>query len=230
MVGDRLTSGGWGMAMKATFELESNEIRLGHEPIAGVDEAGRGPWAGPVVAAAVVLDPAAIPAGIADSKTLDADSRAVLYERIRASAQIGVGVAGVERIDRDNILNATMWAMAEAVAQLSRALARPPGLVLVDGNRVPRLAVPARAVVKGDAKCLSIAAASIIAKVTRDRLMIGLADRLPGYGFERHKGYGTPEHQAAIERLGVSAEHRRSFKPVQLALTLAPPRRELMDV
>ena len=202
--------------MIATFELEANELRLKGGPIAGVDEAGRGPWAGPVVAAAVVLDPDHIPEGIADSKALDADARELLFPRIMAHAQVGVGIASVERIDRDNILNATLWAMAEAVA----ALKHKPRLVLIDGNKAPRLSCQTRTIVKGDALCLSIAAASIIAKVTRDRLMIGNALMYPGYGFERHKGYGTPEHQAAIHRLGVSDLHRRSFKPVQLALGL----------
>ncbi len=204
------------MAIKATFELETAELRLGRGPIAGVDEAGRGPWAGPVVAAAVILDPERIPPGIADSKALDADARAALYPMILASSVVGVGIADVIRIDRDNILNATMWAMAEAVA----ALARRPQLVLIDGNRAPRLDAESRTIVKGDARCLSIAAASIVAKVTRDRLLVALGQTYPGYGFERHKGYGTPEHHAAITRLGVCPEHRRSFKPVQLALGL----------
>lgn len=200
-----------------TFELEATELMLGGGPIAGIDEAGRGPWAGPVVAAAVILDPDRIPAGIADSKALDADDREVVYTRIFATAlAVGVGIADTGRIDRDNILNATMWAMAQSIA----ALKLRPRLALVDGNRCPRLALPARPIVKGDAKCLSIAAASIIAKVTRDRMMVELAERCPGYGFERHKGYGTPEHQDAIRRLGVTAHHRRSFKPVQLALGL----------
>lgn len=199
-----------------TFELEAVEIELAGGPIAGVDEAGRGPWAGPVVAAAVILDPDRIPAGIADSKALDEDQREIVYRRLTAAARISVAIAGPDRIDRDNILNATMWAMAEALANLPE----PPRLALIDGNRAPRLAFPARTIVKGDARCLSIAAASIVAKVTRDRLMIALARDFPGYGFERHKGYGTPEHQEAIRRLGVTAIHRRSFKPVQLALTL----------
>jgi ribonuclease HII len=202
--------------MKASFELEANELQLAGGPIAGVDEAGRGPWAGPVVAAAVILDPDHIPAGIADSKQLDADARAFVYPRILASADVGVGIADVGRIDRDNILNATMWAMAEAVA----ALKSRPRLALIDGNRGPRLSCASRTIVKGDAKCLSIAAASIVAKVTRDRMMIELARAYPGYGFDRHKGYGTPDHQAAIQRHGVCPEHRRSFKPVQLALGL----------
>lgn len=206
------------MAIKATFELEASELLLGNGPVAGIDEAGRGPWAGPVVAAAVLLDPDNIPAGIADSKALDADARAALYPRLLASSRIGVGIASVERIDRDNILNATMWAMAEALKQLAATVGPAPRLALIDGNRAPRLDIPTRTIIKGDAKCLSIAAASIVAKVTRDRMMIDLAGRFPGYGFERHKGYGTPEHTAAIGSLGVCSAHRRSFKPIQLAL------------
>ncbi|MDQ8699382.1 ribonuclease HII [Hyphomicrobium sp. LHD-15] len=201
-----------------TFELEAAELALSGGPIAGVDEAGRGPWAGPVVAAAVILDPSRIPQGIDDSKALDADDRERLFERISVTAlAIGVGVGDVDRIDRDNILAATMWAMSEAVGQLSAR----PRLAIIDGNRAPRLACQTRTIVKGDAKCLSIAAASIIAKVTRDRLMVELAREMPGYGFERHKGYGTPEHRAALVRLGLTPQHRRSFKPVQLALSLA---------
>ena len=203
-----------------TFELEASELALGGGPVAGVDEAGRGPWAGPVVAAAVILDPDRIPSGIDDSKELDADAREVVYGRIATTAiAIGVGVGDVERIDRDNILAATMWAMGEAVAQL----AKKPKLVIIDGNRAPRLRCKSRTITKGDAKCLSIAAASIVAKVTRDRMMIALAREMPGYGFERHKGYGTPEHRDALRRLGVTAHHRRSFSPVQLALGLVEP-------
>jgi ribonuclease HII len=205
------------MAIEATFELEANELQLGKAPVAGVDEAGRGPWAGPVVAAAVVLDPERIPAGIADSKLLDADTREALYVRITATARYAVGIADVRRIDRDNILNATLWAMAKAVAALPEA----PRLVLIDGNRAPRLVAETRTLVQGDARCLSIAAASIIAKVTRDRLMVALGREFPQYGFERHKGYGTPEHRAALARWGVSRHHRRSFEPVQLSLGLA---------
>jgi ribonuclease HII len=201
---------------RPTFELERVEIELGGGPIAGIDEAGRGPWAGPVVAAAVILDPAAVPNGIDDSKALDADARELLFERIVATAQFAVGIADVERIDRDNILNATMWAMAEALKHLTIQ----PRLALVDGNKLPRLPCPARAIVKGDAKCLSIAAASIVAKVTRDRMMIALGRDHPGYGFERHKGYGTLEHQVAVARLGLTRHHRRSWRPTQLALGL----------
>lgn len=202
--------------IKPTFELEAAELQLHGGPIAGVDEAGRGPWAGPVVAAAVILDPARIPANIDDSKVIDEDGRAYLYNRILKVAEVGVGIADIDRIDRDNILAATLWAMSQAIAQLRSK----PKLVLIDGNRSPRLGIETRTIVKGDAKCVSIAAASIVAKVTRDRLMMNLAKEFPGYGFEKHKGYGTPEHQAAIERLGVCALHRRSFKPVQLALGL----------
>jgi ribonuclease HII len=199
-----------------SFELEAAELQLGVGPIAGVDEAGRGPWAGPVVAAAVILPPDRIPVGINDSKALDADARAVAFERIMACAHVGIGIADVARIDRDNILQATFFAMAQAIA----ALSLKPGLALIDGKQLPKLMCPARAIVKGDAKCLSIAAASIVAKVTRDRLMIALSREFPGYGFERHKGYGVPEHKAALALLGASPHHRRSFKPVQLVLGL----------
>jgi ribonuclease HII len=192
--------------------------------VAGVDEAGRGPLAGPVVAAAVILDPERIPDGINDSKVLDEEAREFLYVRIRATAVVGVGIADVKRIDRLNILHATMWAMAQAVAQLPQT----PKLVAIDGNRAPDLKCPSRTVVKGDARCLSIAAASIIAKVTRDRLMVQLASKHPGYGFERHKGYGTAEHQEAIKRLGVTVHHRRSFRTVQLALGLIVEEEEVV--
>jgi ribonuclease HII len=203
--------------IRPTFDLESLELELHGGPVAGVDEAGRGPWAGPVVAAAVVLDPQALPKGIDDSKALDADAREIAFASIIASARWGVGVAHVDRIDRDNILNATMWAMAQAIT----ALGSIPRLALIDGNRAPKLKCLQRTIVKGDAKCLSIAAASIVAKVTRDRMMIALGAELPGYGFERHKGYGTPEHREALHKLGVSPHHRKSFEPVQLALELA---------
>jgi ribonuclease HII len=204
--------------MRATFELEAVELDIHGGPVAGVDEAGRGPLAGPVVAAAVILDPRNIPDGIADSKTLEAETRRELYKAILATSRVGIGVAGVDRIDNDNILNASLWAMADAVAGLGCA----PKLVLVDGNKVPpRIACATRAIVQGDAKCLSIAAASIVAKVTRDLMMIDLARQYPAYGFERHKGYGTAEHHAAIARHGLTPHHRRSFAPVQLVLGLA---------
>ena len=203
--------------MKATFELEAVELELHGGPIAGVDEAGRGPLAGPVVAAAVVLDAARIPDGIADCKALDGKTRRAIYQEIVVAAVVGIGVADVDRIDSDNILQASLWAMAQAVA----ALDCQPKLVLVDGNKAPQLDCTARAIVQGDAKCLSIAAASIVAKVTRDAIMAELARDYPDYGFDRHKGYGTPQHHAAIARWGVTPHHRRSFRPVQLALGLA---------
>lgn len=203
--------------IRPTFDLESLELELAGGPVAGIDEAGRGPWAGPVVAAAVILDPDNLPKGIDDSKALDADARELAYASITTHSQYGIGIAHVDRIDRDNILNATMWAMSEAVI----ALGCVPRLALIDGNRAPRLRCAHRTIVKGDAKCLSIAAASILAKVTRDRMMIALGREFPGYGFEKHKGYGTPEHRAALHRLGVTTHHRRSFAPVQLALGLA---------
>lgn len=198
--------------------MESAALVCGHGPVAGIDEAGRGPWAGPVVAAAVVLNLHRIPRGIDDSKALDASEREELFEALKASgAAIGVGIADVTRIDRTNILAATLWAMQRAVANLPVV----PTLALVDGNRPPRLACETKTVVGGDAKSLSIAAASIIAKVTRDQIMVDLGERLPGYGFERHKGYGTVEHRAAIAKLGVCEHHRRSFAPIRAALGIA---------
>ena len=208
--------------MQATFELEANEMALGNGPVIGVDEAGRGPWAGPVVAAAVLLDPARIPAGIADSKELDADERSALYATIIATSRYGVGIAEVERIDRDNILNATMWAMSEAVRQLQATTGERAKLALIDGDRAPRLSINARTVVKGDAKCLSIAAASIVAKVTRDRTMVALAQQFPGYGWDRNAGYPTPSHKRALLELGVTPYHRRSFAPVHNILCKVP--------
>jgi ribonuclease HII len=202
--------------MKASFELEAIELELTGGPIAGVDEAGRGPLAGPVVAAAVILDRASIPEGIADSKLLDVEARRGLYQAILTSAEVGIAIADVERIDADNILNATLWAMREAVARL----ASKPKLVLIDGNRAPHLECATRTIVQGDTRCLSIAAASIVAKVARDAMMAELARDYPNHGFDRHKGYSTAEHFAAIARYGVTPHHRRSFRPVQLALGL----------
>lgn len=199
-----------------TFDLESAEYALKTGAIAGVDEAGRGPWAGPVVAAAVILDPNNLPTGLNDSKALGAPERERLYEIIIQTSQTHVAIATAERIDEINILNATLWAMTQAIAGLETQ----PRLALIDGNRLPTLNCEARSIVKGDARCLSIAAASILAKVTRDRLMAELARDYPGYGFDRHKGYGTPEHRETLNRLGPSPQHRRSFKPVQLALGL----------
>ena len=182
--------------------------------IAGVDEAGIGPWAGPVVAAAVCLDPNNIPSGLADSKLLSPQQRERLFESIMITAAVGIGVADVARIDRDNVLAANHWAMAMAISELPRR----PGLALIDGLYAPAIGCPAEAVVDGDASVASIAAASIIAKVTRDRLMAILGQQFPGYGFARHKGYGTAAHREALERLGVAECHRRSYKPVKLVL------------
>ncbi len=179
-------------------------------PVAGIDEAGRGPWAGPVVAAAVVLDAGSVPVGVTDSKLLSRGRREALFAALRANARIGVGAASVAEIDRLNILEATLIAMRRAVDDLGV----PPAHALVDGNRLPELCCPATAVVGGDARSLSIAAASIVAKVTRDRIMARLARRYPGFGWERNAGYGTPEHRAALARLGVTPHHRRSFAPI----------------
>lgn len=179
--------------------------------ICGVDEAGRGPWAGPVVAAAVVLDRDRVPAGLDDSKRLSARRRGALFDAIRAAARVGVGVASVAEIDRLNILRANDLAMARAVAALEPA----PDAALIDGNRVPPgFPCPARALVGGDARSPSIMAASIIAKVSRDRIMAGLARAHPGYGWERNQGYGTEEHKLALRRLGITPHHRKSFAPV----------------
>ena len=182
--------------------------------VAGVDEAGRGPLAGPVVAAAVILDDLKPIKGLADSKALTALRRERLYDEILAKAlDFCVAEASVEEIDRLNILEATMLAMRRAV----EGLRLPPGQVLVDGNRLPRLKVRAEAIVKGDATVKAISAASILAKVTRDRLCLALAAEHPQYGFAVHKGYPTPAHLAALEAHGPCACHRRSFAPVRLA-------------
>ena len=193
-------------------------IELEHAaPVAGVDEAGRGPLAGPVVAAAVILDRARVPKGIDDSKKLCAQRREDLCGEIRLVAHVGVGIASVEEIDEINILWATMLAMTRAVA----ALGVQPGHVLVDGDRVPRWSYPARAVVGGDALCLSIAAASIVAKHERDCMMRAYDVEHPGYGWGQNKGYATADHRAALRRLGPSPLHRRSFAPVaQMLLAL----------
>ncbi len=179
-------------------------------PVCGLDEVGRGPWAGPVFAAAVVLDPACLPRGLDDSKKLTARRREALDIEIRATAAVSLGSASVEEVDRLNVLAASMLAMARAFA----ALPVSPVHALVDGNRLPDLPCPAIAVIGGDGRCASIAAASIVAKVARDRLMAALALDHPGYGWETNAGYGTAAHRAALERLGVTTHHRRSFRPI----------------
>ena len=197
--------------LRPSFRRERRALNKGIFPVAGCDEAGRGPLAGPVVAAAVILDPARIPRGLNDSKKLDAQEREALYEKICASAQVAVAFGTVERIDRDNILRASLWALARAV----RALPVTPKLVFVDGNMKIDCGCDCEAVVSGDALLLSVAAASIVAKVTRDRLMVRLALAHPGYGFERHMGYSTPDHIVALRRYGATPVHRRSFAPVR---------------
>lgn len=182
-------------------------------PVCGVDEAGRGPLAGPVVAAAVILDRNRLPIGIDDSKRLNAPVREALFDLINANAHVGIGIASVEEIDSLNILWASMLAMRRAVAALPIA----PAHALIDGNRCPDLSCRSTAVIGGDALSLSIAAASIIAKVTRDRMMRDLDTTHPGYGFAGHKGYGTPAHLEALARLGPCLIHRRSFAPIRQA-------------
>ena len=185
--------------------------------VAGVDEAGRGPLAGPVVAAAVILDDCQPIAGLADSKKLSPTRRERLYDEIRAKALCCcIAEASVEEIDRLNILQATLLAMQRAIAGLRLR----PGLVLVDGNRLPLLDMRAEAIVKGDAKVAAISAASILAKVTRDRGLVLLDQRYPQYGFARHKGYGTAEHLQALRVHGPCPEHRGSFAPVAQAAQL----------
>ena len=195
---------------RPTFRRERAALKRGIWPIAGCDEAGRGPLAGPVVAAAVILDPNRVPRGLDDSKKLDPDVREKLYERICASAEVAVASAPPSRIDRDNILRASLWALARAVM----ALPVRPRLVFVDGRDRIAVDCDCEAVIGGDAIIASIAAASIVAKVTRDRLMRRLGVLHPGYGFEHHKGYSVPEHFDALARLGPTVHHRRSFAPV----------------
>lgn len=177
--------------------------------IAGVDEVGRGPLAGPVVAAAVIL--ARPVPGIADSKTLAADERQRLADALRPVARIGVGAASVAEIDRINILRASLLAMRRAVARLGCL----PDLALIDGNTLPDLPCAAEAVIDGDRDVPAIGAASIVAKVMRDRLMQRLSGRYPGYGWETNVGYATPAHHEALRRLGASPHHRRSFRPLR---------------
>ena len=200
--------------LRPTFRRERAALKRGVWPVAGCDEAGRGPLAGPVVAAAVILDPDNVPRGLDDSKRLSPERREVLYERICARAQVAVALAPPSRIDRDNILRASLWALARAV----KALPLTPQLVLVDGNIRIDCGCECQAVVSGDALVSSIAAASIVAKVTRDRLMTRLGLAYPGYGFERHMGYSVPEHFEALARLGPSIHHRKSFAPVAAKL------------
>ncbi len=185
-------------------------------PVCGVDEAGRGPWAGPVVAAAVVLDPERVPDGLNDSKALSARRRAALFDEIGACAQVGVGKAEVAEIDALNIGKATYLAMTRAIEALPVA----PAHALIDGKfNPPGLPCPSQAIVRGDARSLSIAAASIVAKVTRDRIMVALSQQFPCYGWETNMGYGVKAHHQALISLGVTPHHRRSFKPIHNILS-----------
>ncbi|WP_373355241.1 ribonuclease HII [Pseudoroseicyclus sp. CXY001] len=197
------------MQILPDYSFETAITARGQVPVAGVDEAGRGPLAGPVVAAAVILDPAAIPPGLNDSKKLSAARRAELDLAIRETAVFAVAEASVEEIDSLNILWASMLAMSRALA----ALARAPAYALIDGNRLPKeMCCPGEPLIGGDGRSLSIAAASILAKTHRDRVMVDLAQQHPGYGWERNAGYGVKAHQQAIRELGPTPHHRRSFR------------------
>lgn len=190
----------------------SRERASGYRMICGVDEAGRGPLAGPVVAAAVIFtDEAHADSRIHDSKKITAKTRDILFDLITAHAYIGVGICSAEEIDSINILQATLLAMARAV----EALPVTPELALIDGNQLPKLGCKAQCIVKGDSISTSIAAASIIAKVTRDRMMAELAREYPHYGFDGHAGYGTAKHLEALKQHGPCPAHRRSFAPVR---------------
>ena len=193
------------------YSLETDLIAQGYPCIAGVDEVGRGPLAGPVTAAAVILDPMRIPTGLNDSKKLTANARKRLAAEIVNCAHVGIAHATVAEIDSLNILRASHLAMERAL----EALPERPDHVLIDGNLIPQgLVLPAQAVIKGDARSLSISAASIVAKECRDQIMVGLAQQHPGYGWEANAGYPTKSHKLALQNLGVTPHHRRSFKPV----------------
>ena len=193
------------------YSLETSALSRGARVIAGVDEVGRGPLAGPVTAAAVILDASRIPNGLNDSKKLTAKRREALSAELEAVAHIAVAHASVEEIDSLNILRASHLAMKRAV----EGLPVTPDYLLIDGNLIPRgLSIPSEAVVRGDARSFSIAAASIVAKLCRDRIMWDLAQHYPGYGWETNMGYPSKSHRLALENLGVTPHHRRSFKPV----------------
>jgi len=200
------------VADQPNYSFEAELISVGTAPVAGVDEAGRGPLAGPVVVAACILDPNHIPLGLNDSKKLTSAKREALYEQILATSHASIVSVSAQTIDAINIRAATLQGMAQAV----RGLAVQPAYALIDGRDVPPgLPCPGEALIKGDARSVSIAAASILAKVTRDRLMARAAEFWPGYGFERHMGYGTEAHLDAIKRLGPCPIHRLSFAPLK---------------
>ena len=198
------------------FQFEDQSF----SPVAGFDEAGRGPWAGPVVAGAVILPrnamPASLAAGLDDSKKIKKEKREELFANLRAIADIGIGIASPAEIDKLNILQATMLAMQRAVDGLTIA----PKSALIDGNRAPNLPFAVKTIVKGDGQSLSIAAASIVAKVTRDRIMVDLSNKYPEYGGDRNAGYGTKEHHNALLQFGVTPEHRQTFAPIRNLLTI----------
>jgi ribonuclease HII len=207
-----------------SFELEAALMDEFKGPVAGIDEAGRGPWAGPVVVAAVILNPDRIPEGINDSKQLTPQEREERFVEIMATAIVSVAIGPVRQIDRINILQASLWGMRKAY----RGLRVPIGAAIIDGNIVPRrFPCKARAVVSGDALSLSVAAASIVAKVTRDRMMLKLSRRYRRYAWDSNKGYGTREHAEAIKKHGVCTHHRRSFSPIERALRLLETGAEL---
>ncbi len=197
------------------FSFELSALKRGHTLVCGIDEAGRGPWAGPVVASAVILDQNNIPVGLNDSKKLTHEKREALFNPIVDSSHVGIGIVSAAEIDDINILQATYLAMNRAVENLKAQ----PTLALIDGNRAPPLSCKVETIIRGDAKSLSIAAASIIAKVTRDRMLIEMENLYPGYGFAIHKGYGTAKHAAALAQLGPCLEHRKSFKPIKALLS-----------
>ncbi len=206
------------MASKPDFSFEMAAMARGAKCVAGVDEVGRGPLCGPVVAAAVRLDPVCIPDGLNDSKKLSAARRESLFHILVESADVAIGQAGVEEIDSLNILRASHLAMIRAVAGLRQT----PDHILIDGNALPRnLTIGAETIIKGDARSVSIAAASIVAKVWRDRIMGDLAQHHPGYGWDRNAGYPTKDHLEALRNLGPTPHHRRSFKPVHYILCQA---------
>lgn len=211
-----------------SFDLEEELMDLHGLPVAGIDEAGRGPWAGPVVVAAVILNPNRIPEGLNDSKVLTPQAREDRFAEIIATSCVSITIGQVRRIDRDNILQASLWGMRAAF----RGLQVPQAAALIDGNLVPKRfpGGKARAIVGGDALSLSVAAASIIAKVTRDRIMVKLAKRYRRYGWESNKGYGTPEHARAVREHGVCTHHRRSFAPIERALRIMNERDEASPV
>jgi len=200
------------------FSLEESLGLSTSAVIVGVDEVGRGPLAGPVTAAAVFFDRQKITSDlltkIDDSKKIAQKKRATISKQIESIAIIGIGWASSGEIDQLNILEATMLAMQRAIFSLQKQIILDPDYILIDGNKVPRLDFPSKAIVRGDEKSLSIAAASIVAKSTRDAFMTSLSKLYPGYGWEKNAGYGTREHLAAIEREGITVHHRRSFKPI----------------